>query len=193
VDPVQRARQQSHEVALSAVQPFQTLNRSRAMKPPARIAAAALLAFLAASAFADIEGSVVGVSDGDTVTVLDEARTQHKIRLAGIDAPEKAQAFGNKSKQALSDCAFGRRARVTGSKLDRYGRLVAKVIVEGVDCNLRQVQLGLAWHYKAYAREQSAEDRAAYSQAELAGREQRLGLWRDNEPEPPWDFRRARR
>ena len=163
------------------------------MKPQARIAVAALLAFLAASAFADIEGSVVGVSDGDTVTVLDEARTQHKIRLAGIDAPEKAQAFGNKSKQALSDCAFGRGARVTGSKLDRYGRLVAKVIVEGVDCNLRQVELGLAWHYTAYAREQSAEDRAAYSQAELGAREQRLGLWRDNEPEPPWDFRRARR
>jgi len=157
------------------------------------VAVAALLAALAAPASADIEGAVVGVSDGDTMTVLDDARAQHKVRLAGIDAPEKAQAFGNKAKQALSDCAFGHRAHVTGSKLDRYGRLVAKVVSNGVDCNLRQVELGLAWHYKAYQREQSAEDRTAYSKAELAAREHRLGLWHDTEPEPPWDFRRDRR
>ncbi len=120
---------------------------------------------------------------------MDESKSQHKIRLAGIDAPEKAQAFGNRSKEALSDCAFGKQATVETNKTDRYGRLVGKVIVEGKDCNLRQVQLGLAWHYKAYEREQSATDRKAYSEEENEARAARRGLWVDARPVPPWDFR----
>ncbi|MBA2962164.1 MULTISPECIES: thermonuclease family protein [Ramlibacter] len=122
----------------------------------------ALTAFILVSATwarADIDGAVVGVSDEDTITVLDDERVQHKVRLAGIDAPEKLQAFGARSKQSLSACAFGQRAHVDGEKVDHYGRLVGKVVVSGVDCNLRQVQAGLAWHYKQYQREQSAPDR----------------------------------
>lgn len=84
-----------------------------------------------------IVGRVVGVDDGDTLTVLDALKHQHKIRLAGIDAPEGGQAFGQPSKQTLSDCAFGKQVTVDGDKSDRYGRRVGKVTVGAVDCNLR--------------------------------------------------------
>ena len=116
-----------------------------------RAAVATLLWSLTLGAAADIQGRVIGVSDGDTVTVRDEDKVQHKIRLAGIDAPELRQAFGRRSKEALSNCAFGKEAAVVGNKIDRYGRLVGKVLILGDDCNLRQVELGLAWHYKAVA------------------------------------------
>jgi endonuclease YncB( thermonuclease family) len=151
------------------------------------------LSALPLAALADVEGQVVGVSDGDTITVLDAALVQHKVRLAGIDAPEKGQAFGARAKQSLSECAFGHRAHVEGEKIDRYRRLVGKVLVQGVDCNLRQVQAGLAWHYKGYQREQSPRDRTAYAQAEEKARDERAGLWRDLAPQPPWDYRRERR
>ena len=122
-------------------------------------------------------------------TLLDADKHQHKVRLAGIDAPESGQAFGRRSKQTLSDCAFGKQATLIGDKVDRYGRTVAKVMVSGVDCNLRQVMLGLAWHYKAYEREQSAPDRDAYANAELDARKARSGLWADAKPVPPWEWR----
>ena len=132
--------------------------------------------FSVAIAAQAVTGRVVGVSDGDTITLLDADKHQHKVRLAGIDAPESGQAFGRKSKQTLSDCAFGKQATLIGDKVDRYGRTVSKVMVAGVDCNLRQVVLGLAWHYKAYAREQSTLDRDAYANAELDARKARSGL-----------------
>ena len=125
--------------------------------------------------------------------MLDASRARHKVRLAGIDAPEKGQAFGARSKQSLSDCAFGHRAHVEGAKIDRYGRLVGKIVVDGVDCNLRQIEAGLAWHYKQYQREQSPKDRLVYAEAEETARERRAGLWRDQAPEPPWDYRREQR
>lgn len=80
-------------------------------------------------AAADVTGTVVGVADGDTVTILDDLNRQYKVRLSGIDAPEKGQPYGQRSKQTLSECAFGRSASVEGNKLDRYGRLVGKVHV----------------------------------------------------------------
>ena len=154
----------------------------------------ALIAILSAFvARADIEGTVVRVSDGDTLTVLDARRLQHKVRLAGIDAPEKGQAFGRRSKQSLSECAFGRKVIVAGHKLDRYGRLVGKVQTDGADCNLVQVQRGLAWHYKQYEREQLPQDRTAYARAEDEAREHRVGLWHEPGPVAPWDFRRQQR
>ena len=144
---------------------------------------------LALPAHADISGKVVGVSDGDTITVLDVDQVQHKVRLAGIDAPEKKQAFGQKSKEALSDCAYGQQVEVKGSKLDRYGRLVGKVLAQGQDCNLRQLRLGMAWHYKLYMKEQALEDRILYANEENAAKINKLGLWIDPEPVPPWEFR----
>lgn len=110
-----------------------------------------------------ITGKVVSVADGDTITVLDADKTQHKIRLNGIDAPEKAQPFGQLSKQSLSDLVFGKTVQIDANKVDRYGREVGKVLVDGVDTNLEQVRRGLAWHYKAYQREQQPEDRLTYA------------------------------
>jgi endonuclease YncB( thermonuclease family) len=141
---------------------------------------------------ADEAGRVVGVLDGDTVDLLTPAKTLIRIRLSGIDAPEKKQPFGNVAKKALSDLAFNREAVVSGNKKDRYGRLVGKVTVAGTDVNLRIVQLGLAWHYKKYEREQPAEDRQRYSDAEAQARGRHVGLWADKEPTPPWEFRAER-
>ena len=136
-----------------------------------------------------ITGLVVGVSDGDTITVLDANKVQHKIRLAGIDAPEKKQAFGNRSKESLSALAFDKTVNVETDKQDRYGRQVGKVLVNGQDVNLVQVERGMAWFYRQYQREQSPNDRRLYEAAEDAARADKRGLWRDAEPLPPWEFR----
>ncbi|MBL8309474.1 MAG: thermonuclease family protein [Burkholderiales bacterium] len=151
-----------------------------------------LSALLSTCCWADVTGLVVGVSDGDTITVLDESKTQHKIRLAGIDAPEKKQAFGQRSKEHLSDLVYRKTVTVEGNKTDRYGRTVGKVLVDGVDANLEQVKAGFAWHYKQYQREQKKADRALYSAAEDEAREAKRGLWRDPSPTPPWEFRKNR-
>lgn len=152
-----------------------------------------VLCLLMGSAYADtLRGRIVGVSDGDTVTLLDAARQQHKIRLAGIDAPEKSQAFGQRAKERLSDLVFGQPVTVEGRKTDRYGRLVGKVIVSGTDANLMQLRAGMAWHYKQYEKEQTPADRQLYAQTERAAQDQRLGLWRDANPQPPWDFRHGK-
>lgn len=142
------------------------------MKPQIwQFAAALATALFAGQAAADtMAGKVVGVSDGDTVTLLTAEHRQVKIRVAGIDAPEKGQPFGQAAKESMSDCAFGKQAEVEWKKLDRYGRTVGKLTVGGLDCGLRQINMGLAWHYKAYAREQSVEDRQSYAEAETVAR-----------------------
>ena len=150
-----------------------------------------LLAF--AGHAAGIEGRVVGITDGDSVTVLDIDKVQHKIRLAGIDAPEKGQDFGNRSKESLSELVYDHIVLVETEKKDRYGRDVGKVLVQGVDASLVQVQRGLAWHYKAYEREQSANDRKLYDFAESEARASRRGLWVAPDPVAPWKFRRKKR
>lgn len=149
-----------------------------------------LTALVSTNSFADVTGKVVGITDGDTITVLDNTNVQHKVRLAGIDAPEKKQPFGQKSKQSLSDCAYDKSATIVGDKLDRYGRLVGKVMVNNVDCNLRQINQGLAWHYKKYMKEQVFDDRLIYMHAEDDARNGKVGLWVDEMPEPPWEWRR---
>lgn len=140
-----------------------------------------------------LEGEVVGLADGDTVTVLDATKTQYKVRLSGIDAPEKNQPFGNRSKQHLADLVFRKHVVVEWSKQDRYGRIVGKVLVGGRDACLAQVVAGLAWHYKTYQREQAPEDQVLYAAAEDAARAKRVGIWQDPAPIAPWDFRHARR
>ena len=152
--------------------------------------ASSLILFVTCLANAEtITGKVVGVSDGDTITVLDANRTQHKIRLAGIDAPEKAQPFGQRSKEHLSDLVFAKQVSVEFDKTDKYGRTVGKVLVDGVDVNLAQIKAGFAWHYKEYAKEQPAADRESYARAETTARSSTLGLWRDAKPMTPWEWR----
>jgi len=156
-----------------------------------RNALVCLLLALACTANAEtITGRVVGVADGDTITVLDADKVQHKIRLAGIDAPEKKQAFGNRSKESLSALTFDKTVAVETSKRDRYGRQIGKVLVNGRDVNLVQVERGIAWFYRQYQREQSPNDRRLYEAAEDAARAGKRGLWRDADPVPPWEFRR---
>lgn len=154
-----------------------------------------LLLFWSISASAEtLVGKVVGMADGDTVTVLDEQREQHKVRLAGIDAPERSQPFGRHSKEALSDMVFGKAVSVEWNKVDRYGRIIGKIVVEASDVNLRLVEAGLAWWYRKYAVEQSAADQRLYAQAEDVAKREQLGLWNESEPVAPWDWRgRVRR
>jgi len=140
-----------------------------------------------------IQGRVVSIADGDTVTVLDSANTQHKIRLMGIDAPEKKMPFGLRSKENLSDLVFNKQVSVEYSKQDRYGRTVGKILINGIDANLEQVKAGMAWHYKQYQREQSPDERVSYSDAEEQARAGRRGLWVDVEPTPPWDWRKQQK
>ena len=145
---------------------------------------------LALKANADtLLGKIIHVQDGDTITVLDDTNTQHKIRLTGIDAPEKRQAFGNDSKQSLVEQVAGQSVAVEWLKVDKYGRKVGKVLLAGLDCNLEQVKRGLAWHYKQYQREQSPVDQQSYAAAEIEARAAKLGLWRDAYQIPPWEFR----
>lgn len=155
---------------------------------------ATLLLCLALPAHADIlTGKVVRVADGDTVTILDSSNQQHKIRLMGIDAPEKKQAFGQRSKQSLSEMVAGKTVRVDWNKRDRYRRIVGKILLDGRDVNLEQVKRGMAWHYKAYEREQDVEDRSAYAQAEHQAQSKHIGLWADANTLAPWEFRSIQR
>jgi len=151
-----------------------------------------------------LTGTVVGVADGDTITVLDANHQQHKVRLGGIDAPEKAQPFGQRSKQSMSSLAFGKEVAVQWNKHDRYRRVIGKVMVADPNCRLTQcpktldaglaqITVGLAWWYEKYSREQAPEDAERYSFAEHEARAKRAGLWADRNPVPPWDWRKGTR
>jgi len=149
------------------------------------------IAFLAFSIAADAEvltGRVVAVADGDTLTLLDENNQTFKIRLAAIDAPEKNQAYGTRAKQALSDICFGKEAEVKVVTKDRYQRYVAEVVCAGVNANEIQIAAGMAWVYLQYSKGLDQ-----YKALEDAARQQRLGLWADANPIPPWEFRRKKR
>lgn len=158
-----------------------------------RIAILGLLLFSSLASAETYTGRVVAVADGDTVTVLDNTNTQHKVRLAGIDAPEKKQAFGQVSKQNLSNLVFDKSVTIETTKRDRYQREIGKVLVNGRDANLSQIETGLAWHYKQYANEQPAADRQSYAAAEVSAQQRRQGLWQDANPVPPWDFRHQKK
>jgi endonuclease YncB( thermonuclease family) len=151
----------------------------------------AVLAVPKSSLAVILYGEVVGISDGDTITVLDADRKTHKIRLAGIDTPESRQPYGLRAKESLSDLTYRKSAQIEWSKADRYGRIVGKVIVGGQDVCLEQIRQGMAWHFKRYENEQPLEDRLAYAKAEEAARAAKNGLWSDPNPIPPWNWRKA--
>lgn len=132
---------------------------------------------------AEISGQVVSIADGDTLTLLDIDNNQHKIRLTEIDAPEKSQSFGKRSKQNLSDICYGKRAKVITNEVDRYNRLLGKVICNGVNANKAQVLNGYAWAYRQYVKDTS------YYQDENDARINKRGLWEEARPTPPWEYR----
>ncbi|PWK77960.1 endonuclease YncB(thermonuclease family) [Mucilaginibacter oryzae] len=131
---------------------------------------------------------VVKVKDGDTLGLLSSDNQEVTVRLAEIDCPEKSQAFGQAAKKFTSDICFGKQVKLIGSEHDRYGRTVAQVIlVDGTNINHELVKNGYAWQYKAYSK--SAELATMEEQA----RQNHLGLWRDPNPTPPWQFRREKK
>lgn len=148
---------------------------------------------------------IVGVVDGDTVTARctgPASPEQIRVRLHGIDAPEKRQPFGMRAKQALSGMVFGKPARLDCVDIDRYARRVCKVMVapasapggpKTLDAGLAMVTVGMAWWYRSYGREQSPEERGQYEFAEFEAKARRVGLWRDLKPTPPWSWRKAER
>lgn len=136
---------------------------------------------------------MVAIADGDTLTILDSENVQHKIRLAGIDAPERSQDFANRSKENLSRLAFHKNVWVVGGKTDRYGRIVGVVRVDEADICLEQIKAGLAWHFKRFEHEQPPRERQTYAAAEREARLARRGIWSIPGPTPPWEFRAASR
>lgn len=128
-------------------------------------------------------GTVVGISDGDTLTVLNAEKRQVKIRMAEIDAPESKQAFGTQSKQSLSDICFKKSVVVDDHGGDRYKRTLGRIKCDGVDANAEQVRRGMAWAYKQYLTDQSI------AALEEEAKSNKTGLWTDENPTPPWEFR----
>lgn len=155
------------------------------------IRAVSLSLVLSFPVWADFTGKVVKIADGDTVTVLDSNRVQHRIRLTGIDAPERRQAFGSRSKQSLSKLVFSKTVTVRTNKRDRYGRVLGKLLIDGMDINKEQIRQGMAWH--GYLRDQTAADRITYADIEKNARNEQRGLWRDPSPLPPWKWRKLRK
>lgn len=168
-----------------------------------RFALPFLLLFAASLACAaEIAGLVVRVTDGDTVTVLDSSHMRYKVRLVGIDAPERHQPFGARSQQHLAALVDGKDVIVIWHKHDRYGRILGRVLApecdhgacaNTLDTGLAQLSAGLAWHYKQYQREQEPGERKSYTAAEQTARTKQEGLWQDASPVAPWDYRRATR
>jgi len=153
--------------------------------PIFRVAVAASLALaVSLPAWADFAGRVVGVGDGDSITVL-KGREQVKVRLVDIDAPERAQPFGNRSKQSLENLVKGKEVRVVERGKDRYDRVLGRVYHGDIDVNAEQVRLGMAWVYRPFAK-----DTTLY-EIEADAREAKRGLWRDPHPTPPWQWRKA--
>lgn len=146
---------------------------------------------LSFSVSADFTGKVIKIADGDTITVLDYYKVQHRIRLIGIDAPERKQDFGSRSKQSLSELVFGKTVTVKTNKRDRYGRVLGKVIINGIDVNKEQIRRGMAWH--GYLRDQTAADRFIYADIERNARKEQRGLWVSSNPLPPWKWRKLKK
>lgn len=165
--------------------------RIRAQRYPSRLTLAiqigigAILLLVAGAVFA-CTGRVVGVTDGDTIKVLCD-RTEVKVRLAEIDAPERGQPFGSRAKVALSDLVFGRQVRLDVTDTDRYGRSIARVWVGNMDVNREMIRRGYAWAYRKYLTDVTLLDDEAFA------RRARTGLWTDANPTSPWEFRAQRR
>ncbi len=129
-----------------------------------------------------ISGKVIGVSDGDTIKLLVE-KEQLIVRLDGIDAPEFKQSYGQKAKQALSDYVFGREVTVEVTSEDRFGRAIGLIWLEGTNVNERMLESGWAWHFK------STNSDPRFAKLELEAQGAKRGLWADDSPVAPWDFR----
>ncbi len=137
--------------------------------------------------------SLIKVDDGDSFAAYDDDGNRHRVRLAAIDAPEHKQAHGPVAGEHLKRLLSGASITLYVRKKDRYRRLVARVVVNGQNVGLSLVRSGYAWHFKRFAHEQPAPERALFEAAQASAREASLGLWRANDPTPPWQWRRENR
>jgi hypothetical protein len=128
-----------------------------------------------------LSGKVVSIHDGDTITVL-QGKQQVKVRLFGIDAPELKQPYGKKSKQFLANLIAGQIVEVDENGKDRYKRTIGTIYLDGTDINAQMVANGYAWAYRKFSKKYTAQESKA--------KKQDLGLWRDKEPIPPWEWRK---
>jgi len=138
-----------------------------------------------------IQGRVTRIADGDSLTIRDSAEREFKIRLVGIDAPEREQPNYETSRQNLAGLAYGKLVTVKWHKRDRYGRLVGTVTADYADVGLAQLRAGHAWWFKRYANEQTPYDRSHYETAEREAKLSQRGLWKTGKPTPPWEWRAA--
>lgn len=151
-----------------------------------------LLCLLTLSANAEVlQGRVVAVADGDTLTLLDAQNTQHKIRLNGIDAPELGQDFGQAAKQNLAGLSFDKSVVVIWSKRDKYSRIIGTVVSGALDLSLVQIRDGFAWYYREYEADVPPVERVLYDAAEQNAKFQLRGLWKQSGAQPPWTYRHA--
>lgn len=160
------------------------------MKKLTKLASCSLLAFLMLlplEAFAD---RVVSVADGDTITVLDRNNKQTKIRLYGIDTPEKKQAYGQRAKSFTESLVAGKEVKVKTYDKDRYGRTIGVVTVDWINVNEALIEHGYAWQYGQYCKESFCNK---WSRLESEARSAKKGLWQDPNPVAPWDWRRGKR
>ncbi len=149
---------------------------------------------------ADFTAKVQRVVDGDTVHVIDKAGKKFKVRLTGIDAPEKNQPYGLAATYKLTEILINKlvllKSKPNNGKpytIDRYKRVLAKIILDGRDINLSQVLRGYAWHFKRYQKQQSPSDRELYSEAEIDAKKNELGLWGEKNPIAPWKWRKIKK
>ena len=130
----------------------------------------------------------MGVADGDTITVMHEGKGK-RIRLYGIDTPEKGQAFGKRAKQFTSNMGCGKTVEVEPKDVDRYGRTVGLVSINGESLNQALIKSGFAWVYRKYCKEPFCKD---WLNFESAARYGKIGLWSEPNPIVPWEFRRSK-
>ncbi len=144
------------------------------------------------------KGWAVTVLEGDTVRVLDGSNRMARVRLKGIDAPERDQPYGEEARKYLASLLSGREVRVEANKSDDFGNILGQIWVEppecfdckkSVDANLALLKVGLAWWSSKFAKQQSRSERKAYEAAQEKARQEKIGLWAAPDPVPPWEWR----
>ncbi|MFK7102234.1 thermonuclease family protein [Flavobacterium oreochromis] len=131
-----------------------------------------------------IKGKVVKVKDGDTIEIIDENLDTYTIRIEGIDCPEKSQEFGSTAKKFTSNEIYLKNVEILPINKDKYGRIIAKVLYDKKNLSEELLKAGLAWHYKKFNKN------AIYSNLEIKARKKKKGLWIQNNPIPPYQFRK---
>ncbi len=156
-----------------------------------RLLSTCLLLLFSIIANADeLTGRVIDIASGDSISIVDLSGVEYKVRLSGIDAPEKQQPFGPESRKSLADLVYGKEVTVTWIKRDYHKRVVGKVMLNKVDINLEQVKRGMAWVFKHFVDDPYSQDQADYADAQEVAESRHLGLWSQKDPIPPWEFRR---